>query len=163
MLQLIGLCLAAAVVWNCFRRPYANATRILIVMAATMLAAPHVSTYDLTWLAVAACLLALRGRHELKSGAALLLLFLWLAPLINPPRAIPLGLLTPMLVLGLVIVALRRERPGGGATIREPRPSVLAARNRRDGKISANSPPCRTAEATRHRGHQPSARHGREA
>jgi hypothetical protein len=51
--------------------------------------------------------------------------FLWLAPLINPPRAIPLGLLTPMLVLGLVIVALRRERPGRDATIPEPRPSFF--------------------------------------
>lgn len=109
-LQLTAVGVAAALTWHCFRGPYTNTTRILVLMAATMLAAPHVSTYDLTWLAVATCLFALNARDGLKIGEAMLLLFLWLAPLTNPPRAVPLGMLTPLLMLGVVTLALSRER-----------------------------------------------------
>jgi hypothetical protein len=44
-----------------------------------------------------------------------LLLFLWLAPLLNPPRAFPIGALTPLLILGLVAVVLSRKRAHSGA------------------------------------------------
>ena len=108
--QLIAIGVAVALTWHCFRRPYISATRILVVMAATMLTAPHVSTYDLTWLTVSACLLALAAwRDGVRSGEAVLLLLLWLAPLLNPPRAFPIGVLTPLLILGFVAVALSRE------------------------------------------------------
>ena len=109
--QGLAIVVAVALTWHCFRRPYGATTRILIVMAATMLAAPHVSTYDLTWLTVSTCLLALAAwRDGVRGGEAVLLLFLWLAPLVNPPRAFPIGMLTPLLILTLVAVALSRER-----------------------------------------------------
>jgi alpha-1,2-mannosyltransferase len=110
-LQLLVLGVTAALTWHCFRRPYTNRTRILVVMAATMLAAPHVSTYDLTWLAVVACLFALNVRDELKISEAMLLLFLWLAPVLNPPRVVPVGTLTPLLILGIIALALWQEQP----------------------------------------------------
>jgi hypothetical protein len=109
--QVIAIAVSVALTWHCFRRPYVATTRILVVMAATMLTAPHLSTYDLTWLTVSACLLGLAAwRDGVRGGEAVLLLFLWLAPLLNPPRAFPIGMLTPLLILGLLAVALWRER-----------------------------------------------------
>jgi hypothetical protein len=79
---------------------------LVALLAASILAAPHVSTYDTLLLAIAAALLFCRA---LKDGAALyaivVMLAAWLLPLF-PPRARPVGLMTPLIVAALIAIAM---------------------------------------------------------
>ena len=110
----------AACVYAAFRSAVLDADRQLVVLlAASILAAPHVSTYDALLLAIAAALLFCRA---LKDGAALyaitLMLAAWLLPLFKPPRATAFGLMTPLIVAALIAIAmvgLRRPAPHGAA------------------------------------------------
>jgi len=78
-----------------------------------LLASPHVSNYDLILLAIAA-LLAVRNLPENTRPLLLMLpLACFIAPLFNPPRAMPLGLITPLLLLGLM--AMLRHQPARSA------------------------------------------------
>ena len=62
---------------------------------------PHVSNYDLVLLAIAA--LWWQETPENRPAAAPdFALACYIAPLFNPPRAMPLGLVTPLVMLGLV-------------------------------------------------------------
>ncbi|HEX7968028.1 MAG TPA: glycosyltransferase family 87 protein [Stellaceae bacterium] len=100
--------LAAGVsVFLAFRRPLTPDLQLAVLLAAAILAAPHVSSYDALLLAIAAGLLFCRALDE---GAPLYLVTLmlagWLLPLINPPRATPLGLLTPLIVTSFILCAM---------------------------------------------------------
>jgi hypothetical protein len=93
--------------WRAFRTHHPQ--RLAILLCAALLASPHVSNYDLILAAIAALLL-LRTMPESSRPLALMLpLAAYIAPLYNPPRALPLGLITPLVLLGL-IWALLRER-----------------------------------------------------
>lgn len=100
---------AGASVFLAFRRPLAPDLRLVVLLAATILAAPHVSGYDTLLLAIAVGLLFCRALDE---GAPFyfvsLILAGWLLPLINPPRATPLGLLTPPVVAAVILHAMSR-------------------------------------------------------
>lgn len=99
---------AIAVTWLPFRNHHPQ--RLAILCCAMLLASPHVSNYDLIFAAIAA-LLAARNLPEGSRPLALILpLAAWLAPLYNPPRAMPLGILTPLVLLAL-IWALFQEKP----------------------------------------------------
>jgi alpha-1,2-mannosyltransferase len=94
--------------WRAFRTNHPQ--RLAILLCAALLASPHVSNYDLILAAIAALLL-LRTMPESSRPLALMLpLAGFIAPLYNPPRALPLGLITPLVLLGL-IWALLREKP----------------------------------------------------
>jgi hypothetical protein len=103
-----AMLIAIAVTWRAFRAGHPQ--RLAVLCCAMLLASPHVSSYDLILGAIAA-LLAVRALPESSRPLALILpLAVWLAPLFNPPRVMILGLLTPVLLLGL-IWALLRLRP----------------------------------------------------
>jgi hypothetical protein len=83
-----------------------------VLLASTILAAPHSSLADSVLLATAA---ALWAGEASAAGASLakwtlaqwtLALALWLAPLFNPPLVSPAGRLTPLLILGFVAMTL---------------------------------------------------------
>lgn len=91
---------AAAFVWRAFR--VRHPMRLAILCCAVLLASPHVSNYDLVLLALAA-LLYVRSLPESSRPLALMLpLAAYAAPIYNPPRAMPLGLITPLVILGLM-------------------------------------------------------------
>ena len=120
LMQAVASLGAASCVYAAFRNAALDTDRQLVVLlAASLLAAPHVSSYDALLLAIAAALLFCRA---LKDGAALyaitLLLAAWLLPLFNPPRATPCGLMTPLIVAAVIAMAmtgLRRPAPRGAA------------------------------------------------
>lgn len=100
---------AIAVTWRAFRSGHPQ--RVAVLCCAMLLASPHVSNYDLILAAIAA-LLAVRVLPESSRPLALILpLAVWLAPLFNPPRVMILGLLTPLLLLGLIVTLFRQNRP----------------------------------------------------
>ena len=105
---LAGL-IAAAVVWIAFRRRHAQ--RLAILLCATLLASPHVSNYDLLLLAVAAMLHVGTLAESSRPLALILPLLAWIAPLYNPPRLTPAGLITPLVLLGLIWALFRAFSP----------------------------------------------------
>jgi hypothetical protein len=98
--QVLAAGIAIAAVWRAFRNRHR--WRLAVLLCAVLLASPHVSNYDLLLLAVAA-LIHVRALPESSRPLALMLpLAGWAAALYNPPRAMPLGLVTPLLLLGLI-------------------------------------------------------------
>jgi alpha-1,2-mannosyltransferase len=107
--QWLAIAGAAMLVYRVFRWPAAGAQQLSILLAATMLAAPHVSTSDAVLLALAASLaVAAPGRQKLSPAAVALAAIVWISPLINPPSVFRPGVVTPLLLL-LFIGALLAE------------------------------------------------------
>jgi alpha-1,2-mannosyltransferase len=99
--------LAVALVYAAFRLRFPDDQRIAVVLASTILAAPHSSLADTVLLATAAALWAGgAARAETSLAKWTLALALWLAPLVNPPLVSPAGRLTPLLILGFVAMML---------------------------------------------------------
>lgn len=106
-LQGAAVFLAAAAVYRGFRLPLPPDRKLAALLAATIFAAPHSSIHDAVMLAIAAGLWIVgtaSGRAPAWKG--MLALLLWLAPLVNPPQTVPLGRLTPLLILAFLGVLL---------------------------------------------------------
>ena len=105
-----------AAVWRAFR--LGHPARLAILLCATLLASPHVSNYDLLMLAVAG-LIYLRSLPESSRPLILMLpLAAWTAPIFNPPKVMALGLITPLLLLGLIWAFFRA--PAGEKPLKTP-------------------------------------------
>lgn len=135
--QIAVAALAAGAVYRAFSRSLPLQCRLALLLAATILAAPHSTPQDALMLAIAAVLWVF---GETRQGQAAmwewtLALALWLIPLFNPPIISPVGRLTPLLILGFVAAIFaaprnRSEAPsvvaGEVVTSGEPSRSVLA-------------------------------------
>jgi alpha-1,2-mannosyltransferase len=94
--QLAAVLIAGIAVYWSFSRRFHQTLQITVLLSATVLAAPHLSPYDLVLVAVAVTLYVLRYREcGFLPGEIAIAACLWLIPLANPPRATPMGLLTP--------------------------------------------------------------------
>jgi len=108
--QLVAVCLSAVLVYQAFRLTLPSDRKIAILLAATILAAPHSSLADTVMLAIAA-VLWVSGAPEISgshwkwplAGA------LWLAPLFNPPLISIPGRFIPIVITVFIAVALGRE------------------------------------------------------
>jgi glycosyl transferase family 87 len=113
--QAVGMLLAVALVYRAFRLPLSPDRKLAVLLAATILAAPHSSLADTVLLAAAA---ALWSGEAAMRGAPLaqwtLALALWLAPLFNPPLVSPVGRLTPLLILGFIAMTLAPAEQAAG-------------------------------------------------
>ncbi len=125
LVQAAAMLLAAGAVYRGFRGGDGGARPMALLLAATLLAAPHVSPYDLLLLDAAMLLLF----ADLLAGAEVpcrptLLLLPWAAPLLGVPHNGPAGFLAPLSVLGCVLLlagrppALTRVAAGSGDTRR---------------------------------------------
>lgn len=100
---------SAAAVYRAFSGTLRRDLQLALLLAATLLAAPHVSSYD-TLLLAAAAMLAL---GPMLDGARppcplVLLLWLWLVPLLGPPRIVATGFAVPPLMAGFILCLPRR-------------------------------------------------------
>lgn len=92
-----------------FRRTMSAQLRLAVFLVATILAAPHVANYDAVMLAVAAVLVvSVLSENALGARELVLASLIWLCPLINPPSACRIGLLTPVLLVVFIGVLLRQ-------------------------------------------------------
>src|SRR5258705_3222007 len=99
--QVAIVILAAACTWIAFRGQFGREQRMAVLLTATLIAAPHCSSYDLVLLAAAALLLY----REMLDGIAtvprpLLLALPWYAPLAMGPRSSVFGFGVPVVILG---------------------------------------------------------------
>jgi alpha-1,2-mannosyltransferase len=109
--QLSGLIVAGACVWWTYRRPVPADLQLALLLAATMLAAPHVGPYDAVLLVVAVTILFARGVEEgFRPGELVVLVLVWMVQLFNPPGAFPIGLITPGLTIMLIAYTMVRAR-----------------------------------------------------
>src|SRR6266851_645414 len=96
--QTIATLLAGACVWWCYSRPLRDDLRLAVLLAATVLAAPHVTNYDTVLLVVAATLVFAHGLdHGFGRGGVIVPVLVWMIQLFDPPGAFRLGLITPVL------------------------------------------------------------------
>ncbi len=107
--QFVATAAAAVLVYRAFRQPHPGALPLAVLLAAAILAAPHVSNSDAVLLGLAAGLaIAVPGRQKLSGGAVALAAIVWILPLVNPPSIFRPGVVTPMLIL-LFIAGLMAE------------------------------------------------------
>ena len=120
--QGIAVALAAAIVYAAFRRPATGALQLAVLLAATMLAAPHASTSDAVLLALATSLFLAAPRvAALRPGQVALAAAVWISPLFNPPSVFRVGSLTPVLIVLLLAALVAEIRAEGAPPTRAPR------------------------------------------
>ncbi len=111
-LQAAATAIAALWVWACHRRHIDAESRLAVVLAATVLAAPHIIDYDALLLGIAATLAFARALDRgLRFAETMLLVLVWVSPFVNPPSVFPVAYATPFLILAFIVWAMRR-RPG---------------------------------------------------
>lgn len=122
--QAVAGCLAVGCVWLAYRRTARSDLQLVVLLAATALAAPHVANYDMVMVAVAATLLFVAGlTGEAGRGAFVIPLLAWVIQLFNPPGAFALGFVTPLLTCGLIACAMVPlvQLPGRATPAQSPR------------------------------------------
>jgi alpha-1,2-mannosyltransferase len=100
--QLGAILLAGAAVCYAFRRPMPPPLRVAVLLAASLLAAPHSGPYDLVLLVAAAGLLLSHLRPRDGSSDWFLGLLVWLAPLLGLPILSLAGRFCPVLTIALL-------------------------------------------------------------
>jgi hypothetical protein len=103
--QILAAAVAVVFTWRAFRS--GNPQRLATLCCAMLLASPHLSNYDLILLAFAALLQVAAMPRDARPLALMLPLLCYLAPIFNPPRVMALGLITPLLLLGLMLMLQR--------------------------------------------------------
>jgi len=104
--QIVAAAVAVIFTWQAFRS--GNPQRLAILCCAVLLASPHLSNYDLILLALATLLQVAAMRENARPLVLMLPLLCYLAPIFNPPRVMALGLITPLLLLGLMLMLQRQ-------------------------------------------------------
>ncbi|WP_439393079.1 glycosyltransferase family 87 protein [Bradyrhizobium sp. PMVTL-01] len=107
-----AIVLAIICTWIVFSGAFERDRRIAVLLTATLIAAPHVSPYDLVLLA-GVVLLLYRDMLDglvMMPGSSLLLLP-WSAPLVEVPRLSVFGFAVPVVMVCLLFVLLRSPRP----------------------------------------------------
>ncbi len=109
--QAAAVLVSAGCVWRCYRRPMPRDLGLAVLLAATMLAAPHVINYDAVLLGTAAALFFHHAYHHgSRPGDTAIALLAWASPLANPPSVFPVGLLTPPLIILFMAWVMARGR-----------------------------------------------------
>jgi hypothetical protein len=107
MVQGAGMVAAAAAVWLAFRRPLAEDSRLAVLLAAAILATPHLLAYDMVLLAAAVILLW--PRDGIGVGTFVLFAAVWLLPFVRPVNGPLERLAVPAVLLGLLYQAARQR------------------------------------------------------
>lgn len=124
LVQAAAALFAAVCVWWCYRRAVAPDLALAVLLAATMLAAPHVIDYDAVLLGIAATLFFNRaGADGFRFGDTAIATLVWASPLVNPPSVFPIGFATPLLIAVFIVWVMARghrdaARIAAGALLR---------------------------------------------
>ncbi|WP_249149498.1 glycosyltransferase family 87 protein [Bradyrhizobium liaoningense] len=120
ILQLAAILSSAAATFAAFRSSLSTDNKLIVLLAATVLAAPHSGPYDATLLAVAIVLWLAASIDTPRFRDWLIGLGIWMVPLLSPAVYIPAGRLSPLLIvalIGLVFGTLRSPVKSGESAI----------------------------------------------
>jgi hypothetical protein len=113
VLQLIAIAGSAVATFIAFRSPLRTDLRLAILLAATVLAAPHSGPYDAVLLVVAVGLWLAAHADAPRFRDWILGLAVWMVPLLSPPVYVPIGRFSPLLtvaLIGLILAGLRHSK-----------------------------------------------------
>ena len=125
--QAAACLIAAGSVWWSYRSGSNDDRQLVVLLAATMLAAPHVGIYDAVLLVVGATVFFADALDEERSWVVLVVpVGTWMIQFGNPPDVFRIGLLSPVLTSLLLVLAMARIR----ANHARSQPSLLALSDR---------------------------------
>ena len=125
-LQLAAILFAAASVILAFRSRLGTRERLVVFLAATVLAAPHSGPYDQALLVVAAAYWLIGMSPPQPSWCWTFALMIWVVPTISPPVLFAASRFAPLLTIALIVLVLRRQ----GVTAEPPLRSSPATAER---------------------------------
>ncbi|TCU63225.1 uncharacterized protein DUF2029 [Bradyrhizobium sp. R2.2-H] len=108
ILQLGAIVTSAAATFVAFRSSLNSDSKLIVLLAATVLAAPHSGPYDATLLAVAIVLWLAASIDAPRLLDWLIGLGIWMVPLLSPAVYVPAGRLSPLLTIALIGLVFRR-------------------------------------------------------
>lgn len=109
VLQLGAILSSAAATFVAFRFSLGTDSKLIVLLAATVLAAPHSGPYDATLLAVAVVLWLAASIDAPRLLDWLIGLGIWMVPLLSPAVYVPAGRLSPLLTIALIALVFGRE------------------------------------------------------
>jgi len=122
--QMVAMIFAGCSVYWCYRRPMRRDLRLAVLLTASLLAAPHVSTADGLLAPVAAMLLLGVALDEgFQPADTPLIILMWLCPLASPPGFLGIGLAIPLLLAFFIAWIARRD--AGVPIAARPAPRVV--------------------------------------
>jgi alpha-1,2-mannosyltransferase len=107
LVQLLATLGAAASVILAFRSGLSTLEKIAVLLAATVLAAPHSGAYDATLLTIAAAFWMMTRGGLQPSWHWTLTFMIWLVPIVSPPISSVAGRFAPLLMVALIVLILR--------------------------------------------------------
>ena len=120
--QFAAIVFAGLCVWRAFRAALAERQRLAVLLAAMVLAAPHIGDYDALLLGIAAMLVLTEGfSRDFKRGEAALAVAIWVCTAFQPPYVFPFAVVTPLIV-GAFAWRQSKESKVGGAVPAPPNP-----------------------------------------
>lgn len=110
ILQLAAMLASAIAVFVAFRSSLSRDKQLAILLAATILAAPHSGPYDATLLVAAAGIWLAANAAQPRFWDWILGLGIWMVPLLSPPVYVPIGRFAPLLTVALIGLILNELR-----------------------------------------------------
>ena len=101
--QALAVLISMILVWRTFRSPARLSIKLGVLLCTTLLASPHLSSYDMVLLTVAALIAVAELKPDARPLAFFLPLAAYAAPIYDPPRYNSLGLVTPLVLLGFAV------------------------------------------------------------
>jgi hypothetical protein len=109
LLQLAATAGSAIATFAAFRSELARDKQLAVLLAATVLAAPHSGPYDAVLLVAAVGLWLAANAQTPRFRDWILGLAIWMVPLLSPPVYVPAGRLAPLLTIALIGLILNER------------------------------------------------------
>jgi len=125
LVQAAAITVSAAFVYCAFRQSARGSLSLCVLLAGTILAAPHASAADAVLLeASAALFFATATTRKFRPLQAMLAATVWLCPFLNPPSVFSAGMINPVLLLLFLgcLVMVMRGTPVSGSVPAVPAP-----------------------------------------
>jgi alpha-1,2-mannosyltransferase len=109
ILQFVALAASAIATFLAFRSSLSGDKKLAVLLAATILAAPHSGPYDATLLVVAVGLWLAANADAPRFRDWIVGLGIWMVPLLSPAVYVPAGRLSPLLTVVLIGLILHER------------------------------------------------------
>ena len=124
VLQMAAIAAGMVVTYVAFRSTLSGDKQLAVLLAATVLAAPHSGAYDATLLAAAVGLWLAANIKTWRLLDWFLALGIWMVPILSPPTHVVAGRFSPLLIVALIGFILHELR-GTSQSSTDSRPQLV--------------------------------------